>query len=341
MRAAAALSLIPAMVAVLTASPAAKQNRARPASRPMVLIGEIPMPGVEGRLDHFALGAEGRLFVSAYGNNTEEILSLPGETVVGSISVPNPQGVVYAPESEELFVGSDQGQLYIYQAPSFRLMRKIDFGDDVDYLRYNAATRSVYVGFGDGPAGAIGTVQATTNTQVGKPFKLGAHPEAFALEENGPNIFVNLPTLHQIAVIDRRTGAVARWHLTLEGNFPMALDEADHRLFVATHAPPRLAVFDTNSGRLMATLPCVPNEDDMFYDRTRKRIYITGGAGFISVFQQQDPDHYQLLANVPSALGARTSGYWGKTGKGFDRFYVGVPARACQAAGVLIYTVQN
>jgi len=31
--------------------------------------------------------------------------------------------------------------------------------------------------------------------------------------------------------------------MTLEHNFPMALDEADHRLFVATHEPARLAVF--------------------------------------------------------------------------------------------------
>lgn len=52
-------------------------------------------------------------------------------------------------------------------------------------------------------------------------------------------------------------------------------------------------------------------------------------------------DHYQLLAEVPSALGARTSGYWGKTGKGFDRFYVGVPARGCRCAEVLIYSVQD
>jgi hypothetical protein len=59
------------------------------------------------------------------------------------------------------------------------------------------------------------------------------------------------------------------------------------------------------------------------------------------VFQQDDPDRYRLLAKIPSAVGARTSGYFGKGKKGFDRYYVAVPARADHAAEVLIYTVQD
>jgi hypothetical protein len=48
---------------------------------------------------------------------------------------------------------------------------------------------------------------------------------------------VNLPDLKQIAVIDRATKAIKRWALEIEHNFPMALDEADHRLFIGTHEP--------------------------------------------------------------------------------------------------------
>lgn len=59
----------------------------------------------------------------------------------------------------------------------------------------------------------------------------------------------------------------------------MALDEADHRLFVGVHVPPRLAVFDTASGRLVAALPSVQDSDDLYFDsdRKRKRIYMPGG----------------------------------------------------------------
>lgn len=122
----------------------------------------------------------------------------------------------------------------------------------------------------------------------------------------------------------------------------MSLDEADHRVFVATRTPPRMAVFDTDSGHMLAALPCVQDSDDLYFDSARKRIYIAGGEGYISVFQQNDADHYQLLAKIPSSLGARTAGYNGKVGKkGFDRFYVAVPARSDHAAEVWIYTVQD
>jgi len=127
----------------------------------------------------------------------------------------------------------------------------------------------------------------------------------------------------------------------LEHNFPMALDEANRRLFVATHQPARLAVFDTGSGRVVATLPCVQDADDIYYDSSRKRIYAPGGEGYISVFAQKDADHYQILAQVPSALGARTAGYFGKGRKGFDRFFLAVPARADKGAEMWIYTVQD
>ena len=121
----------------------------------------------------------------------------------------------------------------------------------------------------------------------------------------------------------------------------MALDEDGHRLFVATRTPARLLVFDTTSGHMIAALPCVQGSDDLFFDATRKRVYVTGGEGFISVFQQYPSERYRLAAKIPSGLGARTSGYFGKGRKGFDLFYVAVPARANAAAEVLIYTVQN
>src|SRR5579864_4264176 len=306
---------------------------------PMTLTGTIPMPHVQGRIDHFALGPDGTMFVSALGNNSEEVIDLSGGIVARSIpGIPKPQGVAYAPEVKKLFVGSDEGKLYIFDGQTFAQLATLDFGDDVDNLRYDPAAKRLYVGYGEG---AIAMVDVTTNQRLPQEFKLGAHPESFQLEKSGPNIYVNLPGLMQIAAINRKTGAITRWPVKEEANFPMALDEAGHRLFVATREPPRLLVVDTGSGHVVATLPCVQDSDDLYYDAARKRIYAAGGEGYISVFQQQDADHYRLLAKVPSELGGRTAGYWGKLLKGFDRFFVAVPARAGHGAEVLIYTIQD
>ena len=160
--------------------------------------------------------------------------------------------------------------------------------------------------------------------------------------EVGPNIYVNVPELKQIVVVNRSTKEIHHWSLNgVEHNFPMALDEADHRLFVGVHVPPRLAVFDTASGRLVAAVPSVQDSDDLYFDSDRKRIYMPGGEGFIAAFQMIDPDRYRLVAKIPTAIGAKTAGYYGKQGKGFDRFYLAVPARGGQIAEVRIYTVQD
>ena len=66
-----------------------------------------------------------------------------------------------------------------------------------------------------------------------------------------------------------------------------------------------------------------------------------GSEGFIYVYQMKDADHYQLLAKVPTALGAATAGYWGKLAKGFDRFYLAVPAHGINPAEIRIYVVQD
>lgn len=331
--------LLVALVTLLVA----QKSSAPATAAPLVLTGAIPLENVHGRIDHFGFDPANRLFVSALGNNTEEVIDLSAQRVVHTISgIPEPQGIVYSPETNKLFVASAKGNLYIYDGTSFDLITTIDFHGDADNLRYDPAEKRVYVGYGDDETAAIGMVDATTNKRLDDEFKTGAHPESFQLETSGSNIYVNLPDLKQIAVINRKTYAISRWTLSLGGNFPMALDESDNRLFIASREPSRMAVFNTKSGQLVTALLCAQDADDLYYDSARKRIYVTGGEGYISVFQQRDADHYELLAKVPSSVGARTSGYFGKLGKkSFDRLYVAVPARANHGAEIRIYTVQD
>ena len=332
-----------ALIVALATHVYAQKSSTPAATRPLVLTGAIPLPNVQGRIDHFGFDPNNRLFVSALGNNTEEVLDLSAQRVVHSIAgVSTPQGVVYSPETNKLFVASAKGKVYIYDGATFDLITSIDFHGDADNLRYDAAEKRVYIGYGDDQTAAIGMIDATTNKRLDEEFKLGAHPESFQLEVSGSRIFVNLPDSKQIAVINRKTHTISRWSMTLGANFPMALDEPDHRLFIASRTPPRVAVFDTDSGHVVAEIPCVQDSDDLYFDSARRRIYVAGGEGYISVFQQKDAGHYRLLTKVPSSLGARTAGYSGKVGKkGFDRLYVAVPARANRGAEVWIYTVQD
>ena len=327
------------------ASPTNVPSSAPPAADsapPMVLTASIPLEGVKGRFDHFASG-KGKVFLSGLGNNSVEVIDLFQGVLAHTISgVPNPQGVAFSPEANKLFVASEKGKVYIYDGDSYKLISTLDFEGGADNLRYDAATKRVYVGCGDDEkTSAIAAIDATTSKRLDEVYQLGGEPESFQLEKSGPNIYVNVPDLKQIVVINRTTKALTRWSLTVGQNFPMALDEASRRVIVGTREPATISVFDTSSGKMVASVPTVQDTDDLYYSAEHKRIYVPGREGAIWVYQQSDPDHYALLSKIPTVLGAGTAGYFGRQGKGFDRFYLAIPAGANTNAEVRVYTVQD
>jgi DNA-binding beta-propeller fold protein YncE len=316
---------------------------ATPASLPaMILTASIPLDGVKGRLDHFA-ASKGKVYVSALGNNSVEVIDLFAGAVSHTIAdVPNPQGIAFSPEANELFVASAEGKVYIYRGDTYKLVSTLTFEGGADNMRYDSETRRVYVGCGDDEkTGAIATIDAMTNLRSDEVYKLGGEPESFQLERQGRNIYVNVPDMKQIVVINRKTRELTRWPVGVGQNFPMALDEADHRVIVGRREPASIAVFDTTNGKMVASVPTVQDTDDLYYSAEDKRVYVPGREGAIWVYHQDDPDHYALISKIATALGAGTAGYFGRTGKGFDRFYVGVPAGANTGAEVRIYTIQK
>jgi hypothetical protein len=297
----------------------------------------IPLPGVEGRIDHFAFDRSAeRLFVCALGNNTVEVLDLrKGERIHSITGLGAPQGIVYISELDRLFVANDKGGICkIYDAKSFQTVGELNFKDDADNVRYDDATKKIYVGFG---SGGIAVVNAPDGKQVGS-IKLSVHPEAFELEKNGKRIFVNVPNARQMAVIDRDKGEViAQWKTDLAfGNFPMALDEANHRLFVGCRIPPKLVVLNTESGDVVTKTDISGDPDDVFYDNKRHRIYAICGAGKIDVIEQTDPNNYKASAKIDTAKGARTGLFVPEQ----DVLFVGVPHNGAQQAEIRAYQVE-
>jgi len=129
---------------------AAQEKPVSPRPKPLVLTEAISLSGVQGRFDHFGFDGKNLVFVAALGNNSVEVIDISARLRTQSIpGIPNPQGVVYAPDLKKLFVASSHGKLYIYDGARFDLVRTIDFQTDVDNLRYDIAHQRVYVGFGE------------------------------------------------------------------------------------------------------------------------------------------------------------------------------------------------
>jgi len=322
---------------VLTVVCASVVAVAAQAGTPLKLKTTVALQGVEGRIDHFAFDPAGeRLFVCALGNNTVEVIDLRSSQRIHSITgLGSPQGIAYIPESNRLFVANDKGGVCnIYDGKSFQAVGELNLEDDADNVRYDEAKKKIYIGFG---SGGIAVVNAPDVKQVGS-IKLNAHPEAFQLEKTGNRIFANVPNSRHVAAIDRDKGeVVARWKTDLAfGNFPMALDEANHRLFVGCRLPSKLVVLDTDSGDVVTKIDISGDPDDVFYDAKRHRIYAICGAGKIDVVEQIDPKTYKTLTKVDTAEGARTGLFVPER----DTLFVAVPHRGSQRAEIRCYTVE-
>jgi DNA-binding beta-propeller fold protein YncE len=303
------------------------------AAEPLQFEKAIPLSGVDGRIDHMAADVNGgRLFVAALGNKTLEIIDWNSGKRIKSISgLDEPQGIVYRTDTNRLYVATGgDGSVRTYDGSSFALLQTLKLGDDADNLRFDAAAKLVWAGYGSGAlTGIDGDGKRVADIPV------SAHPESFQLEKNGSRIFLNVPRSRKIEVIDREKKAVvAGWGMGLEvSNFPMALDEKSKRLFVICRTPARLIVFDTDTGKIVAKRSTVGDSDDLFFDAARHRIYATGGEGAIVIYEQKGANEYNQIARISTAAGARTSLFVPEAG----RLFVAVPHRGAQAAEIRVF----
>jgi DNA-binding beta-propeller fold protein YncE len=302
-----------------------RQAKAEPADA-LKPAGTIPL---EGRIDHMALDAKGRrLFVAALGNDTVEVIDLKTGKQSGRIGgMKKPQGLAYLADLNRLVVASgDDGKVRVYDAHQKLLGTVVDGLDDADNVRYDPAAKLAYVGYGDG---ALAIIDPEKVQKVGE-IKLDGHPESFQLETKGGRVFVNVPDAKHVAVVDREKRAVVpTWPVgRAAANFPMALDEEHHRLFVGCRRPATLIVLDTGTGRTVANVGCAGDTDDVFYDAASRRVYIAGGEGVVSVFEQTDADQYRPLGRVATTAGARTAFF----APDVRTLYVAVPRRGPHSA---------
>ena len=240
------------------------------AVQPLRMEKSIEMPDVQGRIDHLSIDVKGqRLFVSALGNNTLEVIDVKSGKRVKTISqLKEPQGVLYVADNDRIYVANgDDGNVRIFDGSSYAPLKRLDYGDDADNVRYDEARKRIYVGYG---SGALGEIDSEGNKVT--DIRLDAHPESFQLEKGSPRIYVNLPKSRKIAVIDRdKHTIIATWKTDMAfANYPMALDETDRRLFVVTRMPARLLVFDTANGNIVQKLSAVGDCDDVFSDEESK-----------------------------------------------------------------------
>lgn len=300
--------------------------------RSLHLNNRIDLENVDGRIDHFSADVRGeRLFMSALGNHSVEVIDAHAAKRLKTMAgLAEPQGVLYDPNSNHIVVAcAEDGSVNVFDGTSYERLNTAKPGADSDNVRYSPRSKQFIVGYSDGLA-----LFDPAGKQTGN-IPLDGHAESFQLEKHGTRAFVNVPTQHEIEVIElAKNSVVARWPFKNEKrNYPMALDEGHHRLFVGFRDPAKLLVIDTENGQVVASVDIVGDTDDLFYDAAKHRICVIGGEGFVDIIDQKDPDHYERAERIRTAPGART-GYFVLE---WNKLFVAVPHRDAQRAEILVF----
>jgi DNA-binding beta-propeller fold protein YncE len=294
---------------------------AEPAS--LKLVQTIPLKGAPGRVDHMAVDARhGRLFVANLSNNSLDVVDLKEGKLVkqvpGQMKI---QGVAYATDLDRIYVGNGTpGECNVFDGRDYRLLKSIKL-PEADNVRYDPRTHLVYV---EHSPAALAVLDARTYEQKAD-IKLPGRPEAFQLEPARSRLYLNALGPSQVVVIDTdRNEVLHKYPLKVaDRGYPLAVDEANRRLFIGCRDRPVVVVMDSESGKPITTVPIPADIDDLFYDAKHKRLYASCGEGFLAVIRQRDPDHYGTPEKIPTVKLARTCLFDPASG----RLYLGLPRR--------------
>jgi DNA-binding beta-propeller fold protein YncE len=329
-----------ATIIVFCAATVSAQNKP-----PLRFLQTISLPDLKaGDFDHFAVDLSGqRLFLTGEAAHAVLVMDLRANKHIHTISdIDEPHSLLYLPATKQLWVvaGGD-GTVKIFDSATYKLIETVKVTDGADSSVYDPAKHLFYIAAGGSDAkmaySLIDIVDTDTRKKVGDIKVDSTNIEALAMEKNGSRIFANIRDKSLVGVIDReKRSAIATWSIgDLHGNTPIAYDDANHRVFVVGRKPPSLLVLDSESGKIIASLPTAEMTDDMAFDPASKRIYVACN-DFAVVYLEKDADHYEELGRVPTGFRAKTNILVPQ----LKRYFVAAPRHENEAAGVMVFEVQ-
>jgi DNA-binding beta-propeller fold protein YncE len=320
--------------------------RAAYSQQPLHLIGKFTMPvSVQGKFDHLGIDQKGgRLFVAAESAHQVLVFDLNSGKYLRSIAgIQIPHAIFVREDLNRIFItDGGAGTLRIYDGRTYALVKAIPLKVDADSIGYDPATHLLYIDNGGGDAhetfSMLSIVDTTRSAKVADVKIDGDTLEAMALEKSTPKMYVNNAAKNQVTELDRKNRSIlASWPVTMgKRNVAMALDEAGHRLFVASRSG-TVSVFDTGTGKELISLPIGNGVDDLAFDSASKRLYAPCGSdGLIYVYQQRSKDLYTLIGKVPSGPRGKNA----LLDRQLGRYFVIVPPQGSTPGAVYAYALQ-
>jgi len=283
-------------------SRAESQAQRAPASPVLKQVATIDLPGPPGkRFDYLTIDHPDHYLLSAHlGAGLLYVIDVRTNQVVKAVpDVPGVEGVEFVPELKKVYT-SDwwENKIGVVDLQQMKVVKKIPTESKPDGSTYAAPFHKLYVSDERGKAEAVVDVE---RDEIVATLHFDSETGMPQYDSVSRKVYVNLQDKDVVAEIDPATDAVVGRYPVgkCRGNHGMALDPDHHRAFLSCEENDQLTVFDLDKHQVIAYLPMAAGADVVKFDPGLRRIYVACGTGAISIFHEDDPDHYRKLQDFP------------------------------------------
>ncbi len=266
--------------------------------------------------DYVSVDSEARRVYLSHGTEVI-VMDADSGALIGKITgLKQCHGVAVASEFGRGYISDgEQGKAIIFDLKTLKVTGEAAADKDADAIIYDSFSKRVFVMDGD-PHNAT-VIDAKSGSVVGK-IELGGGPE-FAAADGKGTIYINLEDKSEVVAVDSSSLKIkSRWPVAPAGGpTALAMDVEHHRLFSAGREPQKLAVIDSDSGKVLQSFAISGGVDAAAYDPETGLIFASTREGVVHVFHEDSPDKFSELETIKTELGAKTMGFDTKTHKLF------------------------
>ena len=293
------LTLGGAVLVALALAPTLTPTGAAQSSGPTLKkIAEFDLPGPGGkRFDYLTIDPDDHYLISAHlAADQTYVIDLRTNKVVATVKdTSGAEGVEYVSELKKFYTSNARDNtIGIVDLKQMKVVKKLKTEAKPDGSAYAAPFHKLYVSDERGKAEAVVDV---TKDEIVKTLHFESETGMPQYDPVARKVYVNLQDQDIFAVIDPATDTVVGRYPVgkCKGNHGMALDPEHHRAFLACEGNELMTVFDLDKHVPIAFLPLADGPDVIKFDPGVRRIYVACYSGAISVFHEDDADHYRKL----------------------------------------------
>lgn len=261
-------------------------------------VAKFDLPGPGGkRFDYLTIDEDDHYLISAHlAADQTYVIDLATNSVVATVTdTPDAEGVEYVPELKKFYTSNaHDNTIGVVDLKQMKVIKKLKTESKPDGSAYAAPFHKLYVSDERGKAEAIVDV---IKDEIVKTLHFDSETGMPQYDPVARKVYVNLQDQNIFAVIDPATDeVVGRYPVgKCKGNHGMALDSGHHRAFLSCEGNEVMAVLDLDKNAPIAFLPLAGGPDVIKFDPGLQRIYVACYSGAISVFHEDDADHYRKL----------------------------------------------